>query len=54
MMVGAIIVRMIPQPPIHLWAVSRADHDWDRREKLRQGNQHKWQRVTSQGQRPFR
>lgn len=42
---------MIPQPPIHLWAVSQADHDWNRLEKLRKGNQNEWQQVTSRGPR---
>jgi len=42
---------MMPHPPIHLWAASMADEDWNRLEKLRQGNEEEWRGVTSRGPR---
>ena len=42
---------MMPHPAIHLWSTSQADEDWNRLEKLRQGNEEEWRTVTSRGPR---
>ena len=43
--------RMIPHPPIHLWAASMTDADWARLQKLRRGAEDEWRAVTSRGPR---
>ena len=42
---------IIPHPPVHLWAASMADEDWQRLERLRQGCEGEWGAMTSRGPR---
>ena len=42
---------MHPHFPIHLWAASMADGDWQRLEQLRQGDEEGWRTVTVRGPR---
>ena len=42
---------MIPQDPVHLWAASMDEGDWQRLETLRQGAEAEWAQVTSRGPR---
>ena len=39
------------QEAVHLWAASMAPQDWERLEKLRQGDSHDWTTVSSRGPR---
>jgi hypothetical protein len=42
---------MIPQDPIHLWAASMEERDWQRLERLRRGGEEEWRQVTARGPR---